>query len=51
MEKINPQGNLIQNPESQRPAETRVDVFLQEGVKGEVGSINNNLVIVGSVFT
>lgn len=36
VEKINPQGNLIQNPESQRPAETRVDVFLQEGGEGRV---------------
>lgn len=31
VEKINPQGNLIQNPEAQRPVETRVDVFLQGG--------------------
>lgn len=55
VEKVNPQGNLIQNPEAQRPAETRVDVFLQGwggggGVKGRYGSINNNLVIVCSVL-
>lgn len=30
MEKVNPQRNLIQNPESQRPAEPGVEVFLQE---------------------
>lgn len=29
MKKVNPQGNLIQNPESQRPAKPGVDVFLQ----------------------
>lgn len=30
VKKVNPQRNLVQNPESQRPAQPGVGVFLQE---------------------
>lgn len=42
MEKVNPQGNLIQNPEPKRPAEPGVELFLQGGDdgKGDCGSVN-----------
>lgn len=46
MKKVNPQRNLIENPESQRPAKPGVDVFLQEEMMVKV--IMGDLMSVGA---
>lgn len=51
VEKIYPQRDLIENPESQRPAKSWVDVLLQEEIKGKLGSINNPVRCVATVYS
>lgn len=41
MKEVNPQGNLIQNPQSQRPGELGVRVFLQSQQDSDDVSISH----------